>query len=155
MNLSDKELERILECYTPEYRFLRSIKTNYPKAEAVFNINKSWYLTVDLNHFTVIENYFCLNQFGLSAILGWLKEKKIPGLKISPERYLEIFEHNTFINESSVRFKRIVDPDAPVKGYLEAIKTRRIKNLHIGYLDYSFNEGLVYGKALFSLKIPQ
>ena len=102
MQVPEAKLDRVLELYKPDCRYLVEATTEYPKAEGRFRMGSTYYATQKVEHMTLIEAQLCLNQLCYSAFGEWLPEGRFDE-KVSFDDYLELMKENMFIVESNIR----------------------------------------------------
>ncbi len=152
MQIPNKKIERILELYKPECRFLIKAPLEASKANGRFRIIENFYATQLVEHMTSIEAQFCLNQLCYAASSEWLADGRF-GVTIGFERFLELMKENMFVIDSNIRFKKPIPTNNDIQGQVELMKVRKYGNLYLAFLDYELEQGKSKGNLELALKI--
>ena len=140
MKLLQENLDKVLEIYTPECRYLKEVSLNYPVAQGVFKLGNTFYSPKNVEHMTAIEVQLCLNQLCFSAFGSWLPEGKF-NKSLSFNQYLDLMKENMFIIESNIRFRKPICTNGEIKGQIEITNIKKHGGLYICnfYLSFYFS----------------
>jgi FcoT-like thioesterase domain len=106
-------MEKVLEVYFPQFRYLKHSEFSYPEIKGKFEIPSSFYVT-STGHFNGIEAILCYNQLAFTFFANSI-EKKIPELMRLDPVSLEDFVSTRQLPDSyiakinSLKFKRPID----------------------------------------------
>lgn len=153
--IPQENLERILDIYKPDCRYLREACTIYPNAKGTFRLGSTCYTTIPVEHMTAIEAQLCLNQLVFSAFSEWLSESRFDRT-ISFEEYVLLMKENMFLIDSNIRFKKAIPVNKDVCGQINLLKMKRHGGLYLAFLDYKLEQGKSTGKleVALTLKSP-
>lgn len=152
MQVPQERLNRVLEIYQPDCRFLLEANADYPKAEGKFRVGITYYTTSKVEHMTSIEAQLCLNQLCFSAFGEWLPQGRFDKT-INFEEYLRLMKENMFIVESSIRFRKPIPTDRDLQGQIEVMKIKRHGDLYLACLNYEVEESKSKGNLKLALKL--
>jgi len=152
MKVPQERLERVLEIYKPDCRYLIETNIEYPKAEGRFKIGSTYYATQKLEHMTSIEAQLCLNQLCFSAFGEWFPAGRFDKT-MTFDRFLELMKENTFVIDSHIRFKKSIPTDKEIQGQIELMRIRRHGNLYLIFCDYELEQGKSKGNLELALKL--
>jgi len=152
MQVPQAKLDRVLELYKPDCRYLIEATTEHPKAEGKFRMGSTYYATQKVEHMTSIEAQLCLNQLCYSAFGEWLPEGRFDE-KVSFDDYLELMKENMFIVESNIRFRKPIPTNGDIQGQIELMKVKRHGNLYLVFCDYELEQGKSKGNLELALKL--
>jgi len=151
--IDHKIIEKILEKYKPNYRYLKKAYISYPSCKAIFRIGETEYME-DLCHLTDVEAQLCLNQLCYVFFSQIILDKKCKGLEnLSLEEYLNLEKENMFILESNKKFKNKINSKKDIKGEAQLMNLRKAGKAYIAKVRYSLEENSSYGYLILGLKI--
>ena len=150
--MNKEKLDKILEMYKPDCKYLVEVNSEYPKAQGKFKLNPTYYVINAFEHMTSIEVQLCLNQLCYSAFGDWFPEGKFEK-KIYFDEYLELMKENMFIINSNIRFKKPIKTNKEILGQIKLTKTKTYGNLCLAFLDYDLEQGKSVGRLELALKL--
>jgi len=151
--LPQEIVDKVLAVYKPNYRYLKSVKVDFPVARGRFKIGETEYFMESMRHLTDVEAQLCLNQlsyvfFGQEVVNRRWKDLE----NLSFEQFLELRNEGMFVVESHKTFHRETDSREPFNGEIKLMKVRRHKNIYVAKIEYDLNEGASTGKLSLILK---
>lgn len=152
MQVPQERLNKILEIYEPDWRYLVEANVDYPKAEGKFKISGNAYITKKLEHMTVLDAGACLNQLCYSAFGEWLSQGRF-GEAMPFERFLELMKENSFVIDAHIRFRKSIPIKEEVSGQIEFIKIKRLGGLSLAFLNYDLEQGKSRGSLELALAL--
>lgn len=153
IKIEDKIVQKVLEKYKDNYRYLKEAYIDFPKAKGIFRIGETEYME-DLYHLTDVEAQICLNQLCYVFFAQNILDKRWENLKkLTLQSYLGLEKENMYIIESRKKFREKIDSKKDITGEIELVKTRKHRDLYIAKLNYSLNHNSSYGELLIGLKI--
>lgn len=153
MKIPEKKIERILELYKPECRYLIKAETDFPQAKGVFNAKNAFYTNEIIEHMTSIQAQLCLNQLSYAAFSEWTEKNTPLNLKIDFENYIELMKGNMFIIESKIQFKKQININKHISGKINIVRSKNFRTLHLALLDYELEGGLSSGKLKLAINL--
>jgi len=152
MQVPQERLNKILEIYKPDCRYLVEANIAYPKAEGKFKLGEIFYATRPVEHLTSIEAQLCLNQLCFSAFGEWLPQGRFE--EAMPfEKFLELMKENMFIINSTIGFRKPIPTNGEIQGQIELMKMKRHGGLYLAFLDYNLEQGKSRGNLELALKL--
>ena len=152
IQIPQERLERVLELYKHDCRYLIEANIEYPKADGKFKLDDTYYTSIKLEHMTSIEAQLCLNQLCYSAFGEWLSEGRFEEV-MAFDKYLELMKENMFIIDSNIKFRKPIPTNGDIQGQIELIKIKRHDDLYLAFLDYELEQGKSKGKMELALKM--
>jgi len=143
-------IDFIINMYSPECRWLTAAFNEYPKAQGIFNIKKSFYLVEPLKHMTAIEAQLCINQLAYVSIGEWMYEGQFTEA-ITKDTYKYLTNENMLIYNSELTFKSQISINSEVNCSIELTDIRKLKGKNYGTLNCIFNNGEFIGTIKFVL----
>jgi hypothetical protein len=140
MQVPQERLNKILEIYKPDLRYLVEANVGYPKAEGKFRVSGEAYTTEKLEHMTIIDATAGLNQLCYSAFGEWLLEGRF-GEAMPFERFLKLMKENSFAIDAHIRFRKKIPINREIYGQVEFVKMKRHGGLSLAFLNYDLEQG--------------
>lgn len=146
-------VDKVVEVYYPNYRYLKSAEVGFPVAKGRFQLGQTEYMET-LQHVTDIEAQLCLNQlayvfFGNEMVNGRWPEAG----KVSFDKFMGLRKENMFIVESRKKFRRQIDPRLPFSGQMELKQIRKQGNIYMARLGFDLDGKACEGELSLVLKI--
>jgi len=152
--IPQEKLERVLELYKPECRYLKEAKIELLKAEGMFEVNSTYYANnFSVSHLTSVEMNLCLNQLAYVAFAEWIDAGEFENINLDFEEYFVLIKENMYIVESSIKFKEPIATSKPFKAAMQLRQQKQKGNVHFVFLDYSFEDGKAKGRVGFALTL--
>ncbi len=116
MRISQELIEKVIEVYKPNYRYLKEATVDYPFAKVRFMLGETEYVAT-LQHMTDVEAQLCLNQICYVFFAqGILDQKWELPKTFTLDDFLELRKEGMFIVESHKRFVRETNPGEAFNG---------------------------------------
>ena len=152
MKVPKELVDRVVQVYKPNYRYLKSAEVYFPIARGRFQLGETEYMET-LQHMTDVEAQLCLNQLCYVFFGQGVLEKRWEGLEdLTFDDYLELRKEGMFIIGSHKTFKKETNPREPFEGQMQLMKVRRHKNIYVAKLDFDLNYGASVGELSLVLK---
>lgn len=152
MRVSQELVDKVIEFYKPNYRYLREATVNYPFARGRFLLNETEYMTT-LQHVTDIEAQLCLNQLCYVFFAQGIADQQWESLKsFSLDDFLGLRKEGMFIVESHKKFVRETNPAEPFNGQIELVRSRSINKGYFAKLRFNLNESASFGELSLVLR---
>jgi hypothetical protein len=106
-------MEKVLEVYFPECRYLKSCEFNYPKIKGEFEIPSSCYIK-STGHFNAVEAIICYNQLAYTFFAHTIKNNIEEIVKLNPGSFDEFSKERQLpdsyiVKIDDLRFKKPID----------------------------------------------
>ena len=148
MKVPKERLDEILNCYMPDYVFLKNVESDFPIVRGDFYIGSNFYFAEgEMDHFTAIEAQFCFNQLAYVSLGEWILNSGSNDMSLSYSQFLEKRGKGILIRDHNVRFKSSLDTSKIIKSELKIKKTKKFGKLLWLFCDYSFEDGIVSGDS--------
>lgn len=151
MEIQKEEIQRILEVYKPENRWLKEAKLEYPVCYGTFQITPRTYTIEPLSHMTDVEAQLCLNQLAYTLLACSLKNNLI-NAGLSYEDFFKLQREGMFIVKSKKNFKRQIRTDKEVKGQIEIIRYKKLRDMIIAMSKFNFEDNACFGELELVVK---
>jgi hypothetical protein len=153
MEVPQEFVDKVVEVYYPNYRYLKSADIDFPIAKGRFQLGQTEYMET-LQHVTDIEAQLCLNQlayvfFGNEIVNGRWPESG----NISFDKFMALRKENMFIVESKKKFRRETDPRIPFSGHIELKRIKKQRDIYVAKIDFDLNEKACMGELSLVLKV--
>lgn len=137
-------IDELLHGYNRECIKLLRASADYPQAEGVFRADSAYYLNKPLTHFSGIEAQICFNQLCFTALGYWIKTG------VLEEDYASFVKDrfsSIYLLDTSLRFKKEIDPADEIPASLDVKKIRKRKNIFFAFVDFEFDNGSFQGSS--------
>lgn len=152
MKVPQELVDKVVQVYKPNYRYLKSAEVDFPVARGRFQLGETEYMET-LQHVTDVEAQLCLNQLCYVFFGQGVIEKRWEGLEdLTFDDYLELRKEGMFVVDSHKTFKRETNPREAFDGQIRLMKVRRHHNIYVAKLDFDLNEGASVGELSLVLK---
>lgn len=145
-------IDRVVEMYQPQFRYLQSLETDGKDGNAVFQLGRTGHMIDPVQHLTVVEAQICLNQAGYAAFTygvqqGW---EGLPRKDV--EQFLQEGRENMLVRTCVTEFHRMTTPEGRFGGELHLKRKKRVGGLYIADVKFSLNDRAVDGEVRFILR---
>lgn len=155
MQVSQERLERILEVYKPECRYLKKAELDLLKATGTFEVGDTFYTTEPVEHLAAAEAEICLNQLAYVAFAEWIDRGEFEGIELEFEEFLGLMKEKMYITDLSAKFREPISKDQMFKLEMQFVNEKIIGNARIARLRYSFADGKAAGEIYFALTLDK
>jgi len=154
MQIPADVIEKALEGYKQEAKYLVGASVEYPKAEGIFRLGKTCYAdeNTNIDHFTAVESQICLNQLCYSAFGYWIKTGELEALPVTFDEFMEMRKGSMFVTEAHTKFKRVISTGRNIQGRFKIEKSKKFGELYIAHLTFDFEDRSAYGKLEVAVK---
>ena len=152
--IDQSRLEKILEVYFPNCRYLLEAELDFPKGNGRFRILSSCYMK-NTGHFNAAEAIMCYNQLAYALLAEAGEQSLLEGLgKIPFEQFLEWQLGNCFIvGMDNIKFKKQINPSEEFYGEIALNKAKKLGRLYIFKTSYDFEGGKATGDIELALVV--
>ena len=152
-DVKQEVLDRVMEFYNPDFRFLKFAKVDYPIGKGYFVLEDMGYASDGPDNITDIEVGLCLEQICRVYIGNSIMEKRVENFEdMGFEDYLEEMKENLLIVGSNKKFERKTSYDICFETKIEVKKSGGTKDTYVAKIDFLLNNGDCSGDFTIVLK---
>lgn len=137
------ELQAIVSCYKPEFRYLLHAQEEFPVAHGLFHFGKTAYVERSLGYVSVVEAMLAFNQLGYVALWQWMNENRL-GKRVGIDEYLKRVYGGMLIREiDHMKFGKRIAKGHSLEGSIQVVDgPRAIRGtpLQVATLDFRLDE---------------